>query len=83
MKTLITYLLIGVIYTIVCYFRTEVLSKGRSLKDCYDEITPHNVKSKVPYEVMEAIMVTMSVIFWPIILGLGICGFIMRLTKKK
>jgi len=74
MKTLILYLLIGVIYTIISYARTEVFGKGKSLEKTYDEVMPSVYKGVLPYEIFHVIAVIFIIVFWPIMIGLGIIG---------
>ena len=74
MKTLILYLLIGVIYTIISYARTEIFGKGKSLEKSYDEAMPSTYKYILPYWIFHIIAVIFIVVFWPIMIGLGIIG---------
>lgn len=74
MKTLILYLLIGVIYTIISYARTEIFGKGKSLEKTYDEVMPSTYKGVLPYEIFHVIAVIFIIVFWPIMIGLGIIG---------
>ena len=74
MKTLILYLLIGVIYTIISYARTEIFGKGKNLKKSYDEVMPSTYKGILPYEIFHIIAVIFIVVFWPVMIVLGIIG---------